>query len=327
MEAQNTISLAETDLLSLFGRNDQNLALIEKRFGISLVARGSKLLLSGPVEAVQKASNLLAYLIEGLRGDPAISADELKSLIHQGNPPPGDYPKQARTEQLIKTYKNTIKVRTAGQADYLRAMTQNDIVFAIGPAGTGKTYLAVAAAVAALRQKHFSRIVLARPAVEAGESLGFLPGALEEKVDPYLRPLYDALQDLMEPDRLRRFQEMKIVEVVPLAYMRGRTLNDAFIILDEAQNTTPQQMKMFLTRLGSSSRSVITGDITQIDLPAGQQSGLVEVQSILNSIEGLKFIYLTERDVIRNPLVQKVIKAYDSHEQSSSSSRLAAAER
>ena len=327
METHKSISIAETDLLSLFGRNDQNLALIEKKYGISLVARGSKLLLSGPVEAVQNATNLLSYLIEHLRNDSEIAADELKTLIHQGSPSPSDYRKQAGAEHLIKTYKNTIKVRTAGQADYLRAMTDNDIVFAIGPAGTGKTYLAVAAAVAALRQKHVSRIVLARPAVEAGESLGFLPGALEEKVDPYLRPLYDALQDLLEADRLRRFQEMKIVEVVPLAYMRGRTLNDAFIILDEAQNTTPQQMKMFLTRLGSSSRSVITGDITQIDLPPEQQSGLVEVQKFLTAIEGLAFIYLTERDVIRNPLVQEVIKAYEIHEKSPSPSRLTATEK
>ena len=185
------------------------------------------------------------------------------------------------------------------------------------PAGTGKTYLAVAAAVAALREKRVSRIVLARPAVEAGESLGFLPGALEDKVDPYLRPLYDALQDLLEPERLSRFQSMKIVEVAPLAFMRGRTLNDAFIILDEAQNTTASQMKMFLTRMGANSKVVITGDITQTDLPGSQPSGLVEARRILNYVSGLAFVHLTERDVVRNPLVQRIIKAYETHDNSS----------
>jgi phosphate starvation-inducible PhoH-like protein len=324
LETHKSISIAETDLRSLFGRNDQNLALIEKKYGVSLVARGDKLLLYGPSDAIQNATDLLTHLIERLRSEPKITEDELKALIQQGGSSSSSSRKQAVDENIIKTYRTTVKVRTEGQADYLQAMTTNDIVFAIGPAGTGKTYLAVAAAVAALRQKQVSRIVLTRPAVEAGENLGFLPGALEEKVDPYLRPLYDALQDLLEPDRLRRFQEMKVVEVVPLAYMRGRTLNDAFIILDEAQNTTPQQMKMFLTRLGSLSKAIITGDITQIDLPQEQPSGLIEVQKFLTAIEGLAFIYLTQLDVIRNPLVQEVIKAYEKHEQSISPPQLAA---
>ncbi len=314
MEIHNSISIADTDLLSLFGRNDQHLALIEKKYGISLVARRDKLLLNGPEEAVRSATELLTYLIEKLHRETEINEEEIKALIQQETP----CTHESVDTGLIKTYKTTVKARTEGQAEYLRAIAKNDIVFAIGPAGTGKTYMAVAAAVAALRQKQVSRIVLARPAVEAGESLGFLPGALEEKVDPYLRPLYDALQDLLEPDRLRRLQDMKIVEVVPLAYMRGRTLNEAFIILDEAQNTTPQQMKMFLTRLGSQSKAVITGDITQIDLPREQPSGLVEVQKFLTYITGLAFIYLTQRDVIRKPLVQEVIKAYESYEQSAS---------
>ena len=198
---------------------------------------------------------------------------------------------------------------------YIEAIAQNDIVFGIGPAGTGKTYLAVAMAVAALRQKKISRILLARPAVEAGEKLGFLPGSFEDKVDPYLRPLYDALQDLMEPERLGRLQSMKVIEVIPLAYMRGRTLNDAFIILDEAQNTTPQQMKMFLTRLGAHSKAVVTGDITQTDLGKDQPSGLVEAPRILTNIKGLAFVQLRQDDVVRNSLVQKIIKAYERYEQ------------
>ena len=309
MQIRKNISIAEVDRLTLFGGNDQNLALIEQKYGISLVAREDRLSLNGPAESIRSATGFLNSLIERMRSGP-MGQDELRSLIQQ-NP---DLPISS-DEQVAKTYRSTVRARTAGQTDYLRAIEKNDIAFAIGPAGTGKTYLAVAMAVAALRQKQVSRILLARPAVEAGERLGFLPGALEDKVDPYLRPLYDALQDMMEPERLRRLQDMKIIEVVPLAYMRGRTLNDAFIILDEAQNTTPQQMKMFLTRLGSHSRAVVTGDITQTDLPENQPSGLIEVQKILTRIEGLTFVYLTEHDVVRNPLVQEIVKAYDSYEQ------------
>ena len=309
MPTQTRISIAEIDRLVLFGRNDQNLALIEEKYGVNLVARGDQLRLNGPPESIRSAAGLLNHLIERVsQGDT--DADELRSLIQQNPPLP-----VSEDRYSVRTYKSAIGARTAGQVDYLKAIQENDIVFSIGPAGTGKTYLAVAMAVAALREKQVSRILLARPAVEAGESLGFLPGALEDKVDPYLRPLYDSLQDLMEPERLRRLQDMKIVEVVPLAYMRGRTLNDAFIILDEAQNTTPQQMKMFLTRLGRQSKAVVTGDITQTDLPDDQPSGLIEVQKILPHIDGLGFIYLTEQDVVRNPLVQEIIKAYDQYQQ------------
>ena len=307
------ISISDVDRLALFGHNDQHLAHIEKKYGISLVARGDRLFIDGPEAAVGEADDLLNHLVERMRRGPAIEEAELKSLIHQSSVPP-QY-EQIVDEQLVaNTYKMVIRPRTAGQADYLQAINANDIVFGIGPAGTGKTYIAVAMAVAALRQKQISRIILARPAVEAGEKLGFLPGSFEDKVDPYLRPLYDALQDLMEPERLRRMQEMKIIEVVPLAYMRGRTLNDSFIILDEAQNTTPQQMKMFLTRLGSHSKAVVTGDITQTDLGDEQDSGLVVAPKILRKISGLAFVRLTERDVVRNPLVQKIIKAYESFE-------------
>ena len=271
-------------------------------------------MLKGPPQSIQHATTLLNHLIEAIRKNPEFDEDDVRAILDQdrtnrdlASRPPVD-------DRIIKTYKASVRARSSGQSKYLRAIEERDIVFAIGPAGTGKTYLAVATAVAALRQQTVARIVLVRPAVEAGESLGFLPGALEEKVNPYLRPLYDALQDLLEPERLGRFQSMKIVEVAPLAFMRGRTLNDSFIILDEAQNTTPAQMKMFLTRLGANSKAVITGDITQIDLAPEQPSGLVEVRDILTDIEGLAFCYLTERDVVRNSLVQRIIKAYERHD-------------
>ena len=311
---KTSISIAEVDSLTLLGHNDQHLALIEKNYGIKLVVRSGRLLLDGPPPAVAQAGELLNHLVARLRHSPRLSSEEIRALIARDQYQP-DALAGTEDEDAVKTYKAAIRARSAGQAQYLRAIEEHDIVFAIGPAGTGKTYLAVAAAVAALRQKRVSRIVLARPAVEAGENLGFLPGALEDKVDPYLRPLYDALHDLLEPERLRRYQDMKIIEVVPLAYMRGRTLNEAFIILDEAQNTTPQQMKMFLTRLGSRSKATITGDITQSDLPREQPSGLIEIQKILTDIPGLAFVYLNEQDVVRNPLVQEIIKAYERHEQ------------
>ena len=267
-------------------------------------------MLKGPAESIRAAAGLLNHLIDILRKGATIEEEELRALIQQDRPL-----EDSNCEQVIATYKGSIRARTDGQASYLKAIAAKEIVFAIGPAGTGKTYLAVAAAVAALRQRSVSRLVLARPAVEAGERLGFLPGALEDKVQPYLHPLYDALQNLLEPERLRRFQDMQIIEIVPLAYMRGRTLDEAFIILDEAQNTTPQQMKMFLTRLGSRSKAVVTGDITQTDLPQDQPSGLVEVQKVLTDIANLAFVYLSERDFIRNPLVQHIIRAYEFYEQ------------
>ena len=308
------ISIAGIDRRSLFGRNDQHLTHLEKRYGIRLVARGDKLTLKGSDASVREADGFLSPLIKRMRHGPPLEAAELENLIHcSPTLPKGDH--SSLSNPVAQTYKAAIYARTEGQAKYLAAIGNNDVVFSIGPAGTGKTYLAVAMAVAALRQKQISRILLARPAVEAGEKLGFLPGSFEDKVDPYLRPLYDALQDLMEPERLRRMQDMKIVEVVPLAYMRGRTLNDSFIILDEAQNTTPQQMKMFLTRLGSHSKAVVTGDITQTDLSDDQPSGLVVAPKILTGIAGLAFVRLNERDVVRNPLVQKIIKAYDSYEE------------
>jgi phosphate starvation-inducible PhoH-like protein len=221
----------------------------------------------------------------------------------------------------VSPKKRPVRPKSLGQKRYIDAIRQYDMVLGIGPAGTGKTYLAMAMAVSSFLKKEISRIILTRPAVEAGEKLGFLPGTLYEKINPYLRPLYDALYDMMESERVSRLLEMGTIEIAPLAFMRGRTLNDSFIVLDEAQNTTSEQMKMFLTRLGFSSKAVITGDITQVDLPAGKVSGLIEVQSILKEVEGIKFVYLTEEDVIRHELVQRVIRAYESYQQSSGGNR------
>ncbi len=240
----------------------------------------------------------------------------IRSRLENVNDGTGDFPIGTRKHDTvhgdsIPTPKRLIKSKSAGQSDYMKAIDRHDIVISIGPAGTGKTYLAVAKAVSFLIEKKVERLVLTRPAVEAGESLGFLPGAIEEKVDPYLRPLYDALNDFLPYDRIRRYLDMKTIEVAPLAYMRGRTLNDAFIILDEAQNTTGMQMKMFLTRMGWRSKVVVTGDITQVDLPPNVFSGLVEIQHLLKNISGIEFIYLNEKDVVRHNLVQKIIKAYE----------------
>lgn len=311
---KHTLSLAGIDALVLFGQHDEHLVHIEKKYGIELVARGDNLQLNGSADSLQQALDLLNHLIDRLRQGPPLTEGELADLIQQSSAPPA-HADMVDDHNAARTYKGVIRARTEGQLQYIEAIANNDIAFGIGPAGTGKTYLAVAMAVAALRQKQVSRILLARPAVEAGEKLGFLPGTFEDKVDPYLRPLYDALQDLMEPERLGRLQSMKVIEVIPLAYMRGRTLNDAFIILDEAQNTTPQQMKMFLTRIGAQSKAVVTGDITQTDLGKDQPSGLAEAPKILTNIKGLAFVHLKEKDVVRNPLVQRIIQAYEYYDQ------------
>ena len=318
MQSQtNTVSFTGIDPVILLGRHDEHLHHLEKKYGISLFCRNSSIIISGPDQQTVKAKKLLQHLIDRLLKEPNLAYSEIREVIHQAALPPDNkiQPSGTSTDTEIgaRTYKGLIKPRTQGQSNYLNAIENNDISFGIGPAGTGKTYLAVAMAVAALKSKRISRILLARPAVEAGEKLGFLPGSFEDKVDPYLRPLYDALQDLVEPERLGRLQTMKVIEVIPLAYMRGRTLNDAFIILDEAQNTTPQQMKMFLTRLGAYSKAVVTGDVTQTDLGSNQASGLIEAPKILTGISGLAFVHLTEQDVVRNPLVQKIIKAYETH--------------
>jgi phosphate starvation-inducible PhoH-like protein len=264
--------------------------------------RDNFIYLKGDEKSVRAAQKMIRSRLENVNNE----AGDFHTTVHKHDAGHGD---------SIPTPKRLIKSKSVGQSDYIKAIDQHDIVISIGPAGTGKTYLAVAKAVSFLIEKKVERLVLTRPAVEAGESLGFLPGAIEEKVDPYLRPLYDALNDFLPYDRIRRYLDMKTIEVAPLAYMRGRTLNDAFIILDEAQNTTGMQMKMFLTRMGWRSKVVVTGDITQVDLPPNVFSGLVEIQHLLKNISGIEFIYLNEKDVVRHHLVQKIIKAYEVKDQ------------
>ncbi len=300
----------------LFGPRDAILRKIEKTFDVSLLARGNRVQITGQPPAVDRARQALENLLELLRvrGElqPVDVEYVLQSLTGGGQV---EAVKDGLKEVIFVTpRKKSIRAKTMGQYQYIRTIRDNDITFGIGPAGTGKTYLAVVLAVDALKKKDVERIVLVRPAVEAGESLGFLPGDLQEKIDPYLRPLYDGLNDVLGEDTAARLIERKVIEIAPLAYMRGRTLDDAFIILDEAQNTTHEQMKMFLTRIGFRSRAVLTGDITQIDLPAGRGSGLVEAEEILREIPGIAFFHLTDTDVVRHPLVQKIIRAYEVRE-------------
>jgi phosphate starvation-inducible PhoH-like protein len=296
----------------LYGEHDNHLKLIEKTVGVQIHARGNALSISGDPISIKLTEKLLTELYEILRqGHPLYPNDILAAIrILSGN-------HSARLKDIfldtvyISSRRRLITPKSLAQKLYIDAIRKYDIVFGIGPAGTGKTYLAMAMGVASLTKKEFERIILTRPAVEAGEKLGFLPGDLLEKVNPYLRPLYDALHDMMDFETASRLLEKGVIEVAPLAFMRGRTLNDSFVILDEAQNTTSEQMKMFLTRLGYSSKAVITGDITQIDLPSGKVSGLIEARNILARIEGIQFSYFTEIDVVRHPLVQDIIRAYD----------------
>lgn len=314
------ISIRGVDQLKLFGFEDNHLRSLEKEFDTKIVARGNEILLEGQSDVIDKLEKIIYEMILMTNRDEMITDKQLDSIIRATN---NGTPKQdiARTEDsetvILYTKESAIKPKSAGQKEFFEASQENDIVFAIGPAGTGKTFLAVSMAVAALRDKVVNRIILTRPAVEAGERLGFLPGDFREKIDPYLRPLYDALYNMIPADKLKRYMESRMIEIVPLAYMRGRTLNNAFVILDEAQNTSFNQMKMFLTRLGIHSKAIITGDITQVDLPDSMASGLIQIQSILRNIEGLRFIYLTENDVVRHRLVREIIKAYDQHEQES----------
>lgn len=313
---EKKISLKGVDQLALFGLQDRNLRVLEHLLAAKLVARGSEIIIQGQPSDVDQAEAAITELILMLNRRGEISVDDIDTVwryvTHQDSSAKAPAAETTSLDSVILYTKNgTIKPKSEGQEKYFRCVQKNDIVFSIGPAGTGKTYLAVAIAIAALRDKEVDRIVLARPAVEAGESLGYLPGDYKEKIDPYLRPLYDALYDMVPLDKLRRQIESRIVEVVPLAFMRGRTLNNSFVILDEAQNTTPLQMKMFLTRLGVNSKAIITGDITQIDLPNPKESGLVQIQQVLQGIDGIGFIYLSERDVVRHLLVRKIILAYD----------------
>lgn len=300
------------ELLLLFGSRDENLKLIETAFQVKISNRHDGIKIIGDREQIKKVSQLIASLFNALRKGVTLEKPDLLRMLKETNAERPFDPTEFLESKLAVSGKNiTIAPKTKGQQEYIDAIKNYDIVFGIGPAGTGKTYLAMATAVAALKKGQVRRIILTRPAIEAGESLGFLPGDMYEKISPYLRPLYDALYDMMEAERIEKYLEMGIIEVAPLAYMRGRTLNDAFIILDEAQNCTGEQLKMFLTRLGFYSKTVITGDITQSDLPGGKPTGLIQAQEILKDIMGIKFIYLTGADVVRHELVQQIIEAYE----------------
>ncbi|HUP00131.1 MAG TPA: PhoH family protein [Gemmatimonadota bacterium] len=322
------IPLGGVDQLTLFGTNDQNLKLIESLSATRIIVRNEALRIQGPPDAVQRAGDLVEHLIELTQTGSGFDGSDIRRFYEEVRS--GGDESLARLEasrRVIRGTQKIIKPKTRGQDEYLRAMEENDIVVAIGPAGTGKTYLAVAMALDALQKKSVRRIILARPAVEAGETLGFLPGDLQEKVDPYLRPLYDALEDMLPADKVRRFLETRVIEIAPLAYMRGRTLADAFVILDEAQNATTKQMKMFLTRLGLNSRAVITGDVTQIDLPPREESGLLQIERILRGIDGIAFVYLTASDVVRHSLVQKILAAYEGAEAGTGADRASRGDR
>ena len=303
------LAIEGADPLLLAGVNDANLDELGRALGVRAAMRGETLTLSGPGDAVDRAVPIVQGLIDLVRMGEAVTPDLITRMVQDGAVPT-ELATSGEGRILLPGLRRAIIPKTQGQKDYLQAIAQNDIVVGIGPAGTGKTYLAVAKAIEALARKRVRRIILARPAVEAGESLGFLPGDLQAKVDPYLRPLYDALEDMMPHDRVQKAIESRTIEIAPLAYMRGRTLADAFIILDEAQNATGAQMKMFLTRLGVNSKVVVTGDKTQVDLPKREDSGLIQIERILPGIEGLAFCYLTEADVVRHRLVREIIRAY-----------------
>ena len=302
--------------VSLFGSFDENIRNIEKEYSVSVVSRGSDLKITGEAEGVAKAVRAINGLLSLINKDEALTEQNVRyvmTLVGEGNE--SQIATMGNDCVCITSRGKPVKPKTLGQKKYIEAIKDNTIVFGIGPAGTGKTYLAVAMAVNAFRAKEVNRIILTRPAVEAGEKLGFLPGDLQQKVDPYLRPLYDALFDMLGAENFQKYQERGSIEVAPLAYMRGRTLDDSFVILDEAQNTTPEQMKMFLTRLGFNSKMVITGDITQIDLPDGKRSGLVEVIKILKNVEDIENVTFNDKDVVRHRLVQDIVKAYAKYEE------------
>lgn len=317
-----TISLNGIDLLNFAGVNENNLNLIKDNFDSTIVLRGDTVYLKGEQDELRIIEKVFNELIFLQKRQGEISQKDIKlvlDLVHTKDDAKrlkksfGFAPNEIN-DVIISRKNDFIKPRTPNQSEYFKMVKENDIVFAIGPAGTGKTYLAVAFALAALKNKEINKIVLTRPAVEAGESLGFLPGDLSEKVDPYLRPLYDALEDMVTLEKLEGYIEKNVIEVIPLAYMRGRTLNNAFVILDEAQNSTALQMKMFLTRLGPNSKAIITGDITQIDLPKRDQSGLVQIQHILKNVDDIAFLYFEKSDVVRHKLVKDIIDAYEKYQ-------------
>lgn len=310
------------EALTLLGINDANLNIVEKRFDASIVVRGDTIALRGDAVEVEQLDKIFKELMFLVTKNGALTTNDVETVIDlvtaNGEPAlPNSIASTITDDDLdsviLYTKSQIIRAKTPGQREYVRQVRKNDIVFAVGPAGTGKTYMAVAFAVGALKNSEITKIVLTRPAVEAGESLGFLPGDLKEKIDPYLRPLYDALDDMIPAEKLRGYLEKRIIEIAPLAYMRGRTLNNAFVILDEAQNASAMQMKMFLTRLGPNSRAIITGDVTQVDLPNRMNSGLVQIPEVLKGIEGIAFVYFDRNDVVRHRLVKDIIDAYDKY--------------
>ncbi|HXG59571.1 MAG TPA: PhoH family protein [Thermoanaerobaculia bacterium] len=306
------LTLDEAGAHTLFGNHDENLRMLEDEFGVKISSRGGEIFVQGAAENVAPVEKLLGELQQLIeQGYPLKKSDVSTGVRVLRDRPDASLVDFFTDEAIQPSLRRVVTPRNMAQKLYLQAIQEYDIVFAIGPAGTGKTFLAVAAAAAAFAEKSIKRIILCRPAVEAGERLGFLPGDIAEKVNPYLRPLYDSLYDIIGFEKVEKLIERSMIEIAPLAFMRGRTLNDAFIILDEAQNTTPEQMKMFLTRLGFGSKAVITGDITQVDLPTGKKSGLREAKAILGGTEGIRFFEFNERDVVRHPLVSKIVSAYD----------------
>ncbi|GAB4291260.1 MAG: PhoH family protein [Ignavibacteriaceae bacterium] len=308
---EKKLTLENVDMFALLGLNDANLSLIEERFNTTITVRGENIFLKGVLEEIEIIEKIFKEMAFVLNTTGKLKTEDVKTILNLTIEGKEIINGKDYDSIVLYTKSDVIKAKTPGQANYIKSAQKNDIVFAIGPAGTGKTYLAVALAVAALKKGIVRKIVLARPAVEAGESLGFLPGDFREKIDPYLRPLYDALDDMLPTEKLKVYIEKRIVEIVPLAYMRGRTINNAFVILDEAQNATDKQMKMFLTRLGANSKAIITGDITQIDLPAKTISGLVQARDILQGIAGVDFVYFDKSDVVRHKLVKDIIDAYE----------------
>ncbi len=299
---------------TLVGRLDENLKTLEKALSVRISARGNEISIDGEEDPSTQAELTIGKILNLLESGYNMTASDVKTATELAQQDPGvDLKKFFLTNRIIPSTRKTVYPKSFNQKQYIEAMQTDDLVFAIGPAGTGKTYLAMAMALAQLTNRTISRIILARPAVEAGERLGFLPGDLLEKVNPYLRPLYDALYDLVELDKASRFLEKGLIEIAPIAFMRGRTLNDSFVILDEAQNTTSEQMKMFLTRLGFNSKAVVTGDITQVDLPPGKTSGLKEAIEVLSRVEDISFLYFNELDVVRHSLVKKIIRAYEEY--------------
>ena len=307
-------------MVALVGPADKNLREIESAFpNVSMTVRGNEIALRGDIEECEKVEQLVTELLVVVRSGQDINPEVIKRSISMLSKHPQKHPAEVLSLNIVSNRGRTIRPKTANQKAYVEAIAENTITFGIGPAGTGKTYLAMAKAVAALQAREVNRIILTRPAVEAGEHLGFLPGTLTEKIDPYLRPLFDALHDMLDNDAIPKLMQSGVIEVAPLAYMRGRTLNDSFIILDEAQNTTPEQMKMFLTRLGFGSKMVITGDVTQVDLPGGKNSGLATIRKILEGIDDISFMDLTAEDVVRHRLISDIVSAYETYDQARNS--------